>query len=75
MQQSWCLAANSNNASAKQLTGYYGRRWGIECALRDTGSALRHVGMGTMRRSPGGATGTGLINAFAVDRCLTRWYG
>ena len=36
MKQAWCLAASSSDATAKELTGYYGRRWGIECALRDT---------------------------------------
>jgi hypothetical protein len=31
MKQAWCLAASSTDATAKQLTGLYGRRWGIEC--------------------------------------------
>ncbi len=30
MKQAWCLAASSTDATAKQLTGLYGRRWGIE---------------------------------------------
>ena len=29
MKQAWCLAASSPDATAKQLTGLYGRRWGI----------------------------------------------
>ena len=67
MQQSWCLAASSSNASAKQLTGYYGRRWGIECALRDTKDLRFGMGMGTMHlKSPERRDRLWLINAFAV---------
>jgi hypothetical protein len=33
MKQAWCLAASSTYATTKHLTGYCGRRWGIECAL------------------------------------------
>ncbi len=36
MKQAWCLAAAGTDASAKQLTGLYGRRWEIECSFRDT---------------------------------------
>jgi Transposase DDE domain len=36
MKQAWCLAASSTKATGKELAGYYGRRWGIECGLRDT---------------------------------------
>ena len=28
MKQAWCLAASSTEATAKDLTGYYGSRWG-----------------------------------------------
>jgi hypothetical protein len=30
MKQAWCLASSSTDATAKQLMGYYGRRWGID---------------------------------------------
>jgi hypothetical protein len=33
MKQAWCLAASSTEAMAKDLTGYYGSRWGIESSL------------------------------------------
>jgi hypothetical protein len=67
MQQSWCLAASSSNASARQLTGYYGRRWGIECALRDTKDLRFGMGMGAMHlKSPERRDRLWLINAFAV---------
>jgi hypothetical protein len=67
MKQAWCLAASSTNATAKHLTGYYGRRWGIECALRDTKDLRFGMGMGTMHvKSPDRRDRLWLINAFAV---------
>jgi hypothetical protein len=67
MKQAWCLAASSSNATAKQLTGYYGRRWGIECALRDTKDLRFGMGMGSMHiKSPERRDRLWLINAFAV---------
>jgi hypothetical protein len=53
MKQAWCLAASSTNATAKHLIGYYGRRWGIECALRDTKDLRFGMGMAAMHvKSP-----------------------
>ena len=67
MKQAWCLAASSTNATAKHLIGYYGRRWGIECALRDTKDLRFGMGMGTMHvKSPERRDRLWLINAFAV---------
>ena len=67
MKQAWCLAASSTNATAKDLTGYYGRRWGIECALRDTKDLRFGMGMGSMHvNSPERRDRLWLINAFAV---------
>jgi hypothetical protein len=67
MKQAWCLAASSTDATAKQLTGYYGRRWGIECGLRDTKDLRFGMGMGTMHvKSPERRDRLWLINAFAV---------
>ena len=67
MKQAWCLATSSTNATAKQLTGYYGRRWGIECGLRDTKDLRFGMGMGTMHvKSPERRDRLWLINAFAV---------
>jgi len=67
MKQAWCLAASSVDATAKQLTGYYGRRWGIECGLRDTKDLRFGMGMGTMHvKSPERRDRLWLINAFAV---------
>jgi Transposase DDE domain len=67
MKQAWCLAASSTNATAKDLTGYYGRRWGIECGLRDTKDLRFGMGMGSMHvNSPDRRDRLWLINAFAV---------
>src|SRR5271166_4773360 len=67
MKQAWCLAASSANATAKQMIGYYGRRWGIECALRDTKDLRFGMGMATMHvKSPERRDRLWLINAFAV---------
>src|SRR5919199_489535 len=36
MKQAWCLAASSTDETAKDLTWFYGSRWGIGSGLRDT---------------------------------------
>ncbi len=67
MKQAWCLAASSIDATAKQMIGYYGRRWGIECGLRDTKDLRFGMGMGTIHvKSPERRDRLWLINAFAV---------
>src|SRR5271167_2826332 len=67
MKQAWCLAASSSNATARQMIGYYGRRWGIECGLRDTKDLRFGMGMGAMHvNSPERRDRPWLINAFAV---------
>jgi hypothetical protein len=67
MKQAWCLATSSTDATAKQLTGYYGRRWGIECTLRDAKDLRFGMGLGTIHvKSPDRRDRLWLINAFAV---------
>ena len=67
MKQAWCLAASSTDATAKQLTGLYGRRWGIECTLRDTKDLRFGMGRGTIHvNSAERRDRLWLINAFAV---------
>jgi hypothetical protein len=67
MKQAWCLAASSTDATAKQLTGLYGRRWGIECSLRDTKDLRFGMGLGTIHvNSTDRRDRLWLINAFAV---------
>src|SRR5277367_1679694 len=67
MKQAWCLATSSPDATARHLTGYYGRRWGIECALRDTKDLRFGMGMGVIHvKAPERRDRLWLINAFAV---------
>jgi len=67
MKQAWCLAASSTDATARELIGYYGRRWGIECGLRDAKDLRFGLGMGTVHlKSPDRRDRLWLINAFAV---------
>ena len=67
MKQAWCLAASSTDATAKQLTVLYGRRWGIECTLRDTKDLRFGMGLGAIHvNSAERRDRLWLINAFAV---------
>ena len=67
MKQAWCLAASGTEATAKQLTAYYGRRWGIECGFRDTKDIRYGMGMGSIHvKTPERRDRLWLINAFAV---------
>ena len=67
MKQAWCLAASRTDATAKQLIGLYGRRWGIECSLRDSKDLRFGLGLATMHvKSHERRDRLWLINAFAV---------
>jgi hypothetical protein len=67
MKQAWCLAAAGTDATAKQLTGLYGRRWEIECSFRDSKDLRFGMGLGTIHvKSPERRDRLWLINAFAV---------
>ena len=67
MKQAWCLAASSTDATAKQLTSLYGRRWGIECTLRDTKDLRFGMGLGAIHvKSAERRDRLWLINAFGV---------
>ena len=67
MKQSWCLAASSTDETAKDLTWFYGSRWGIESGLRDTKDLRFGMGMAAMRvNSPERRDRLWLLNAFAA---------
>jgi hypothetical protein len=67
MKQAWCLATSSTDETAKDLTRYYGSRWGIESGLRDSKDIRFGMGMGSMRvNSPERRDRLWLLNAFAV---------
>src|SRR3954451_7252176 len=77
MQQAWCLATSSTDASAKSLMSLYGKRWAIECGLRDT-KDLR-FGMGEAGKGSAGASrwkasgGMGSIHVSTPDRRDRMW--
>ena len=54
MKQAWCLASSSTDASSRALMSLYGKRWSIECGLRDT-KDLR-FGMGGAGKGSAGAS-------------------
>ena len=67
MKQAWCLAASDPAAQAKILKTLYGKRWGIECGLRDTKDLRFGMGMGSIHVStPARRDRLWLLNAFAV---------
>jgi hypothetical protein len=56
-----------HQSTAKHLTGYYGRRWDIECALHDTKDLRFGMGMGAMHvKTAERRDQLWLISAFAV---------
>jgi hypothetical protein len=67
MKQAWCLAASDGAASAASLKALYGKRWSIECGLRDTKDLRFGMGMGSIHVStPARRDRRWLIAAFAV---------
>ena len=67
MKQAWCLAASDAAATAKTLKALYGKRWGIECGLRDTKDLRFGMGMGSIHVStPARRDRLWLLNAFAI---------
>jgi len=67
MKQAWCLATSSTDASAWALTSLYGKRWSIECSLRDTKDLRFGMGMGSIHvRTPARRDRLWLLNALAI---------
>ena len=67
MKQPWCLATSVTHETARALINLYAKRWGIECAFRDTKDLRFGMGMGAMHVStPDRRDRLWLINAFAV---------
>ena len=66
MKQAWCLAT-STAATARALMTLYGKRWSIECGLRDTKDLRFGMGMGSIHVStPARRDRLWLLNAFAI---------
>ena len=67
MKQAWCLASSSTDASSRTLVSLYGKRWSIECGLRDTKDLRFGMGMGTVHVStPERRDRLWLLNALAI---------
>ncbi len=67
MKEPWCLAVSTAEEPARALINLYAKRWGIECAFRDTKDLRFGMGMGAMPVStPDRRDRLWLINAFAV---------
>jgi hypothetical protein len=67
MKQAWCLAASSTEQTARTLTTLYGKRWTIECSLRDTKDLRFGMGMGSIHVStPDRRDRLWLLNALAI---------
>jgi hypothetical protein len=67
MKQAWCLATSRAEATANDLKGLYGKRWGIECGFRDTKDLRFGMGMASIRVStPARRDRLWLLNALAV---------
>ena len=67
MKQAWCLATSSSDADARVLMSLYGKRWSIECGLRDTKDLRFGMGMGTIHVStPARRDRLWLLNALAI---------
>ena len=67
MKQAWCLAASDRTASAAAVKALSGKRWSIECGLRDTKDLHFGMGMGSIHiNTPAGRDRLWLLNAFAI---------
>jgi len=49
MDEPWCLASSDSGANAKELVGFYARRWGIESSFRDLKDIRFGMGLSSVR--------------------------
>src|SRR5271165_3518698 len=67
MKEPWCLAASITEERARALINLYAKRWGIECAFRDTKDLRFGMGMSSVHVStPDRRDRLWLISALAV---------
>ena len=67
MKEPWCIATSTTDMPSRALINLYGKRWGIECAFRDTKDLRFGMGMDSVHVStPDRRDRLWLINAFAV---------
>ena len=67
MKEPWCLAASNGEATAREITNYYAKRWTIEPGFRDTKDLRFGMGLGVLRiADPQRRDRLLLLNAFAI---------
>jgi hypothetical protein len=67
MKDAWCLAASKGEATAREITNYYAKRWTIEPGFRDTKDLRFGMGLGVIRiADPERRDRLLLLNAFAI---------
>ncbi|WP_198137076.1 transposase [Nitrobacter hamburgensis] len=67
MKAAWCLAASNAEATAREITNHYARRWTIEPGFRDTKDLRFGMGLGVLRiADPQRRDRLLLLNAFAI---------
>jgi hypothetical protein len=67
MKAAWGLAASNAEATAREITNHYARRWTIEPGLRDTKDLRFGMGLGVLRiADPQRRDRLLLLNAFAI---------
>jgi hypothetical protein len=67
MKDAWCLAASNGEATAREITNYYAKRWTIEPGFRDTKDLRFGMGLGVIRiADPERRDRLLLLNAFAI---------
>lgn len=67
MKSAWCLAASNAEATAREITNHYARRWTIEPGFRDTKDLRFGMGLGVLRiADPQRRDRLLLLNAFAI---------
>ena len=67
MKAAWCLAASNAEATAREITNHYARRWTIEPGFRDTKDRRFGMGLGVLRiADPQRRDRLLLLNAFAI---------
>ena len=67
MKEAWCLAASNTDKTARELINLYAKRWGIECAFRDSKDIRFGMGLSSVHVSTADRRDRlWLINAFTV---------
>src|SRR5271155_938397 len=67
MKEPWCLATSHAEATAREITNYYAKRWTIEPGFRDTKDLRFGMGMSVLRiADPQRRDRLFFLNAFAI---------